>query len=114
MFGIKYELIDKVVSIKKCRMWRHPTYSDSYQVGPVNVQLIIVDELPDFTEIEKIRISSFTYIINEKIKIIEDINESLNSMKDSIDIRSKHRTILHKHEDDLTQVVIKFNCAKNE
>ena len=50
--------IGNVISVKNQRMWRHPDYSDSYRVGPVDVQLIIQEELPDYTEIDGLRITN--------------------------------------------------------
>jgi len=90
-FGMQYDLVSNVISVKKQRWWAHPAYSDSYRVGPVDVQLIIKDELPDFNEKNGVRISKFNYVINEKAKMID--------YKDG-----------GKHLDDLNQMIIKFNC----
>ncbi len=51
--------IDGVISIKNQRRWTHPSYEDSYRVGPVDVQLIVIEELPDVTEIDGVRICNF-------------------------------------------------------
>jgi hypothetical protein len=94
-FGVEYNLVDKVISIKKCKWWSHPAYSDSYRVGPVDVQLIIKDEFPDFIEKDGVKICTFNYILNEKIKLIDAGGKDIK-----------------KHIEDLTQVIIKFNCLK--
>ncbi len=90
-FGIQYDLVSKVISVQKQRWWAHPDYSDSYRVGPVDVQLIIHDELPEFNEKDGVRISKFGYIISEKARMIDSIGGD-------------------KHLDDLNQMIIKFNC----
>ncbi len=100
--------IDKVISVSNERYWRHPDYMESYRVGPVDVQLIIKDELPEYESVGVINILSLQRIINEKMKIIEDLSEKvINScFKDSKE--------LGKHLDDMTQIIIKFNCVRNE
>lgn len=100
--------IDKVISVSNERYWRHPDYMEAYRVGPVDVQLIIKDELPEYESVGVINILSLQRIINEKMKIIEDLSEKvINScFKDSKE--------LGKHLDDMTQIIIKFNCVRNE
>lgn len=141
-FNIKYDLVDKVISVKNQRAWRHPAYSDSYRIGPVDVQLIIKDELPDFIKTPEIRISKLNYIINEKNKIIEDMlsNYGLSwnvygTQKDAptispmpvvkayyfrpVNVSGVPTVIdnsekdLEKHIDDLTNLIIKFNAQKH-
>lgn len=95
--------VDKVISIKGQRHWRHPAYSDSYRVGPVDVQLIIKDELPGYKEIKGVRIANFGYTIAQKsIMIDEMIEEKGGSWRVGDE--------LNKHIEDMTQLIIKFNC----
>jgi hypothetical protein len=95
--------VDKVISIKGQRYWRHPDYSDSYRVGPVDVQLIIKDELPGYKEIKGVRIANFGYTIAQKsIMIDEMIEEKGGSWRVGDE--------LNKHIEDMTQLIIKFNC----
>jgi hypothetical protein len=100
--------IDRVISIKNQRAWRHPDYSESYRVGPVDVQMIIKEELPEYTETNGIRISSLPYILNEKVKLIDELyqdSQSTNSI-------SEERENLGKHLDDMTRLIIRFNSSK--
>jgi hypothetical protein len=95
--------VDKVISIKGQRHWRHPAYSDAYRVGPVDVQLIIKDELPGYKEIKGVRIANFGYTIAQKsIMIDEMIEEKGGTWKVGDE--------LNKHIEDMTQLIIKFNC----
>jgi hypothetical protein len=95
--------IDKVISIKGQRYWRHPAYSDSYRVGPVDIQLIIKDELPGYKEIKGVRIANFGYTIAQKSLLIDDLIEKKNGSR-------KVGYELDKHIEDMTQLIIKFNC----
>jgi hypothetical protein len=95
--------VDKVISIKGQRYWRHPAYTDAYRVGPVDVQLIIKDELPGYKEIKGVRIANFGYTIAQKsIMIDEMIEEKGGSWRVGDE--------LNKHIEDMTQLIIKFNC----
>ena len=97
--------IDKVISVKNQRAWRHPAYSDSYRVGPVDVQMIIKEELPEFQEVNGIRFSSLPYVLNEKVKMIDELY-SLSQNSSSI---SEERKEIGKHLEDMTRLIIKFN-----
>jgi hypothetical protein len=97
--------IDKVISVKNQRAWRHPDYSESYRVGPVDVQMIIKEELPEYQEVSGIRFSSLSYVLNEKVKLIDELY-SLATNSNSI---SEEKKQLGKHLDDMTRVIIKFN-----
>jgi len=95
--------VDKVISIKGQRHWRHPAYSDAYRVGPVDVQLLIKDELPGYKEIKGVRIANFGYTIAQKsIMIDEMVEEKGGSWRVGDE--------LNKHIEDMTQLIIKFNC----
>lgn len=90
--------LDKIISVKNQRFWRHPDYASSYRVGAVDVQMIIRDELPDYNEVDGVRISEFSSNVREKIALI-----------DSLTINSDE---LEKHIADMTQLIIKFNSLK--
>jgi hypothetical protein len=106
--------VDNVISVKNQRMWRHPDYSDSYRVGPVDVQLIVKEELPDYNEIDGVRIANFGYSISQKIGMTTDLQSKLTGKPrtkssekcDSIDEQ------YHKHISDLREMIIKFNSLK--
>lgn len=98
-------VVDKVISIKNQRAWRHPAYSESYRIGPVDVQMIIKEELPEFQEVNGIRFSSLSYILNEKVKMIDELY-SLSQNSSSI---SEERKEIGKHLEDMTRLIIKFN-----
>ena len=99
--------IDKVISVKNQRAWRHPDYSESYRVGPVDVQMIIKEELPEYQEVDGIRFSSLSYVLNDKVKLIDELY-SLAANSNSI---SEEKKQLGKHLDDMTRVIIKFNSS---
>ena len=98
--------IGGVISIKNQRRWAHPAYSDSYRVGPVDVQLIVTEELPDYTEVDGVRIANFGYSISQKIGLTTNLyNEMLNGNQDL-------RLHYDKHIDDLKEIIIKYNSIK--
>jgi hypothetical protein len=98
--------IGGVISVKNQRRWAHPTYSDSYRVGPVDVQLIVTEELPDYTEVDGVRIANFGYSISQKIGLTTNLyNEMLNGNQDL-------RVHYDKHIDDLKEIIIKYNSIK--
>jgi hypothetical protein len=100
-FKFKYNLTDNVISIKKQLWTSYPDYSDDIiRRGAVDVHLIIVDELPEFIEQNGIRITPFTYVINEKLKMIED--------------SSTKRDEKQKHADDLSALTMRFNLIADE
>ena len=95
-----------VISIKNQRRWAHPSYQDAYRVGPVDVQLIVKEQLPDYTEIDGVRIANFGYSISQKIGLTTDLHSKLTSRGGSIDEQ------YHKHISDLKEMIIKFNSLK--
>ena len=98
--------IGGVISVKNQRRWAHPAYSDSYRVGPVDVQLIVTEELPDYTEVDGVRIANFGYSISQKIGLTTNLyNEMLNGNQDL-------RLHYDKHIDDLKEIIIKYNSIK--
>ena len=100
-FKFSYNLTDKVISIRKERWISTENYSCvKTRYGAVDVHLIIVDELPEFIEQNGIRITPFTYVINEKLKMIEDSSTNRNEKQ--------------KHADDLSALTIRFNLIADE
>ena len=100
-FKFNYNLTDNVISIKKQLWTSYPDYSDDIiRRGAVDVHLIIVDELPEFIEQNGIKITPFTYVINEKLKMIED--------------GSTKKDDKQKHADDLSALTMRFNLIADE
>ena len=100
-FKFNYNLTDNVISIKKQLWTSYPDYSDDIiRRGAVDVHLIIVDELPEFIEQNGIRITPFTYVINEKLKMIE--------------YSSTNKDEKQKHADDLSALTMRFNLIADE
>lgn len=97
--------VDEILSIKNQRMWRHPDYEESYRVGPVDVQLIVREELPDYTEINGVRISNFGYSVSQKISLVTDLQRNLSSSREVDENYEKHLS-------DLREMIIKFNSLK--
>lgn len=100
-FKFNYNLTDNVISIKKQRWTSYDDYGDNdTRYGAVDIHLIITDELPEFIEQNGIRITPFTYVINEKLKMIED--------------SSTKRDEKQKHADDLSALTMRFNLIADE
>lgn len=108
-FKIEYNLVNTVISIEKCRWHAHPAYGDSYRLGIVDVHLIIKDELPDYIEKKGIRIANLSYSISEKVKSMDELNNSRTTICPQY---KKEKEELSKHMYDLTQLIIKFNCIE--
>lgn len=89
-FNIDYNLKDSVVNVNSELITIHPAYSDSVRYLTKDVQFIIKDKLPNYTECSKYKITNFDYVINEKIKLA-----SIRSGK--------------KHIKDLNQIIIRLN-----
>lgn len=98
------------ISIQNQRMWRHPDYEESYRVGPVDVQLIVREELPDFIEIEGVRISQFGYSVSQKIQVANELKNQLSNKPNSIPCEKSKQ--YSKHMTDLREMIIKFNSIK--
>ena len=99
--------IDQVISVKNQRYWSHSAYSDSKRVGPVDVQLIVSDELPDYNEFGGVRIASFEYSLSKKLELIKMLDNEVN-MKYNRDLSDD----LHKHVIDIKSLIINFNNIK--
>lgn len=95
----------ETISIKNQRWWSHPAYSDSYRVGPVDVQMIVSNELPEFQEFRGIRIASFVHSLTKKLEVATELQGST-----SVEGLENY----HKHIRDLKEIIIKFNSQSNE
>lgn len=94
--------LGETISIKNQRMWRHPDYDEAYRVGIVDVQMIIVEELPDFIEKDGIKITPIAYSLSNKIELTNKLKHATGS--------SETARQLSKHIKDLKDIIIKFNC----
>jgi hypothetical protein len=70
--------------------------------------MIIKEELPEYTEINGIRISSLPYILNEKVKVIDELYDIVQNRSSVSDERKE----IGKHLDDMTRLIIRFNTSK--
>jgi len=107
--------IGGVISIKNQRRWAHPSYQDAYRVGPVDVQLIVEEELPDYTEVDGVRIANFGYSISQKIGLTSELQSKLGDRNKYKSLSSRYDSIdeqYHKHIDDLKEIIIKYNSIK--
>ena len=104
--------IGNVISVKNQRMWRHPDYSDSYRVGPVDVQLIIKEKLPDFTETKGVRITNFGYSVSQKIGLTTELHSKLNGRTPNHRVSESIDEQYDKHISDMKEMIIKFNSLK--
>lgn len=98
--------IGNVISVKNQRWWRHPSYEDAYRVGPVDVQLIVKEELPNYGEVDGIRISDFGYSLSQKIGLTSELQSKLNGRNGAIQEQYE------KHISDMKEIIIKFNSLK--
>lgn len=96
--------LGETISIKNQRMWRHPEYDEAYRVGIVDVQMIIVEELPDFIEKNGIKITPITYALSKKIELTNKLKHATGS--------SETARQFQKHLKDLKDIIIKFNYIK--
>lgn len=103
--------IGGVISIKNQRRYVHSAYSESYRIGPVDVQLIVKEELPDYTNIDGIRIANFGYSVSQKIGMLSDLQRDINNARPSIFINNSQKEY-DKHIKDLKEMIIKFNSLK--
>jgi hypothetical protein len=104
--------IDGVISIKNQRRWAHPDYSDAYRVGPVDVQLIVKEELPDYTEVDGVRIANFGYSVSQKIGLTTDLHSKLSGKTPNHRVSESIDEQYHKHISDMKEMIIKFNSLK--
>ena len=104
--------VDGVISIKNQRRWAHPSYQDAYRVGPVDVQLIVKEELPDYTEIDGVRIANFGYSVSQKIGLTTDLHNKLGGKTPNHRVSESIDEQYHKHISDMKEMIIKFNSLK--
>lgn len=83
-------------------MWRHPDYDEAYRVGIVDVQMMVVDELPDFIEKGGIKITPIAYSLSKKIELTNKLRHATGSSETTRQFK--------KHLGDLKDIIIKFNC----
>jgi hypothetical protein len=100
--------IGGVISVKNQRRWAHPSYQDSYRVGPVDVQLIVTEELPDYTEVDGVRIANFGYSISQKIGLTSELQSKLGGKTPNYRVSESIDEQYHKHIDDLKEIIIKY------
>lgn len=104
-FKIEYNLVDTVLSISSSFITWDSAYSATTRIIPQDVQLIIQDELPEYTQIRKTKLADLSYILNQKVDIIEEYNNSTIYTR----LRNSEYNNVEKHKKDLIDVVIKFN-----
>jgi len=69
--------------------------------------MVYAKSLPEFQEINGIRFSSLSYVLNEKVKMIDELY-SLSQNSSSV---SNERKEIGKHLEDMTRLIIKFNSV---
>ena len=80
-----------IMVLKQMILFRDSIYGDSRCI-PTDIQLIIKDELPEYREVDGIRFSELSHIIDEKYKLVSNYHNSMN-----------------KHDKDLRQIITRFN-----
>ena len=104
--------IGNVISIKNQRRWAHPDYSDSYRVGPVDVQLIVKEKLPDYIEVDGVRITNFGYSVSQKIGLTTELHSKLAGRTPNYRVVDSIDEQYSKHISDMKEMIIKFNSLK--
>ena len=104
--------IDGVISVKNQRRWAHPDYSDSYRVGPVDVQLIVKEKLPDYIEVDGVRITNFGYSVSQKIGLTTELHSKLAGRTPNYRVVDSIDEQYSKHISDMKEMIIKFNSLK--
>ena len=77
--------------LKQMILFRDSSYGDS-RYFTTDIQLIVKDELPEYREVDGIRFSELSHIIDEKYKLVSTYHNSMN-----------------KHDEDLRQIIARFN-----
>lgn len=88
--GVTYK-DGSIMVLKQMILFRDSAYGDS-RVFPTNIQLIVKDELPEYREVDDIKFSELSNIIDEKYKLVSIYHNSIN-----------------KHDQDLRQIIVRFN-----
>jgi hypothetical protein len=112
-FGIKWNLVDPIISVEGCRYTVHPAYSSSYRSGVVDVHMIVREDFPTVMEKDGIRFSDPAYIINEKMKLVDNSPHFMNKL-DWRDIDKETKDQFLKQISDLTQMVINFRGSEHK
>lgn len=101
--NIRIGISDNYISVNKERWWVYPAYTESYQYCPVNVHIIISDDIPKYKEKNGIKFTTPSYIISEKIKLIET-NDYYNGKC----VTSSLEKDLKKQISDLERIIVNF------
>jgi hypothetical protein len=80
-----------IMVFKQMILFRDSAYGDS-RYFTTDIQLIIKDELPEYREVDGVRFSELSHIIDEKYKLVSTYCNSMN-----------------KHDEDLRQIIARFN-----
>ena len=88
--GVTYK-DGSIMVLKQMILFRDSSYGDS-RVVPTDIQLIVKDELPEYREVDGIRFSELSHIIDEKYKLVSSKGYHMN-----------------KHDEDLRQIIARFN-----
>ena len=90
--GVTYK-DGSIMVLKQMILFRDSCYGDS-RVVPTNIQLIVKDELPEYREVDGIRFSELSHILDEKYKLV-------GSLKGYVQ--------MNKHDEDLRQMIARFS-----
>lgn len=106
-FRIEWDLVSPIISVKGHRYTVHPAYSSPYRSGVVDVHMIVTEDFPTVREKNGIRFSDPAYIINEKMKIVENSPHFVGKLS-WVDINRETKDLFHKQISDLNRMVINF------
>jgi hypothetical protein len=90
--GTTYEDGNIMVLKQMFSLFKDSAYGDS-RIIPTNIQLIVKNELPGYIEVDGIRFSELSHIIDEKYKLVSSL-------------KGYH---MNKHDIDLRQIITRFN-----
>lgn len=85
--SITYE--DDIIPVRKQMILFDTVYGDA-RIIPTDIQIIVKSKLPEYKEVNGIKIAELSHIIDEKIKLVS--NKGMN-----------------KHDEDLRQIITRFN-----
>jgi hypothetical protein len=88
--GVTYK-DGSIMVLKQMILFRDSCYGDS-RYFTTDIQLIVKDELPEYREVDGIRFSELSHIIDEKYRLV-----------------STHMNSMNKHDEDLRQIIARFN-----
>jgi hypothetical protein len=93
--GVTYK-DGSIMVLKQMILFRDSCYGDT-RYFTTDIQLIVKDELPEYREVDGIRFSELSHIIDEKHKLVSPHHNSISGI------------ILNKHDEDLRQIIARFN-----